>query len=108
LLTFRQALRNKDFVLTAEFAPGIDAQRATIVAQAKALAAQVDAIQVVDNPPPEANLSPLAVAAMLLEAGIDPVLHLNCRDRNRLALRADVLGAAALGVSSLLVMRGEK
>jgi len=108
LLTFRQALRNKDFVLTAEFAPGIDAQRATIIAQAKALAAQVDAIQVVDNPPPEASLSPLAVAAMLLEAGIDPVLHLNCRDRNRLALRADVLGAAALGVSSLLVMRGQE
>lgn len=45
---------------------------------------------------------------MLIEAGIDPVLHLNCRDRNRLALRADVLGAAALGVSSLLLMRGKE
>lgn len=108
MLTFRQALRNKDFVLTAELAPAADANRATIIAQAKTLATQVDAIQVVDSLPPQASLSPVAVAAMLIEAGIDPVLHLNCRDRNRLALRADVLGAAALGVSSLLLMRGKE
>ena len=108
MLTFRQALRNKDFVLTAELAPAADANRATIIAQAKTLATQVDAIQVVDSLPPQASLSPVAVAAMLVEAGIDPVLHLNCRDRNRLALRADVLGAAALGVSSLLLMRGKE
>jgi methylenetetrahydrofolate reductase (NADPH) len=108
LLIFRQALRKQDFTLTAELALDASADRASITAQAQALATEVDAIQVTDSSPIEAGLSPVAVSAILLQAGIDPILHLNCRDRNRLALRADVLGAAALGVSSLLLMRGKE
>lgn len=107
MLTFRQALRNKDFTLTAELALDGDADRVAIVEQAQMLASAVDAIQVVDSSPAFASLSPVAVGGILLDAGVDPVLHLNCRDRNRLALRADVLGAAAMGVSSLLLMRGD-
>lgn len=97
-----------DFVLTAELALDGTADRAAILAQAATLATEVDALQVADSAPPQSSLSPIAVGAMLLQAGIDPVVHLNCRDRNRLALRADVLGAAALGVSSLLLMRGKE
>jgi len=108
LQTFRQALRSMDFVLTAELALDGTADRAAILAQAATLATEVDALQVADSAPPQSSLSPIAVGAMLLQAGIDPVVHLNCRDRNRLALRADVLGAAALGVSSLLLMRGKE
>lgn len=104
--TFQQSLRNKDFTLTAELALDAASDTDMIVAQAKMLAAEVDAIQVPDSSPSYATLSSVAVSAMLLQAGIDPVMHLNCRDRNRLALRADVLGARALGVSSLLLMRG--
>lgn len=106
--TFQQALRNKDFTLTAELALDATAGRDAIVLQAKKLAAEVDAIQVPDSSPSYATLSPIAVGAILLQTGIDPILHLNCRDRNRLALRADVLGARALGVSSLLLMRGKE
>lgn len=106
--TFRQALRNKDFTLTAELALDASSDTAAIIAQAKTLAAAVDAVQVPDCSPSYASLSPIAVSAMLLNAGIDPIVHLNCRDRNRLALRADVLGAAALGVSSLLLFRGKE
>jgi methylenetetrahydrofolate reductase (NADPH) len=108
LHTFRQALRNQDFTLTAELALDASSDSRAVIAQAKTLAAQVDAIQVPDCSPTYASLSAVAVSAMLLGAGIDPILHLNCRDRNRLALRADVLGAAALGVSSLLLFRGKE
>jgi methylenetetrahydrofolate reductase (NADPH) len=108
LQAFHQALRNRDFTLTAELALDASAGREAIIAQARTLAAAVDAIQVPDSSPSYASLSPVAVSAILLQAGIDPILHLNCRDRNRLALRADVLGAAALGISSLLLMRGKE
>lgn len=106
--TFRHALRNKDFTLTAEIALDASQDRAAIIAQARTLAAAVDAIQVADNAAPQVGLSPVAVSAILLQEGIDPILHLNCRDRNRLALGAEVLGAAALGISSLLLMRGKE
>lgn len=104
--TFSQALRNKDFTLTAELALDAASGADMIVAQAKLLAAEVDAIQVPDSSPFYATLSSIAVSAILLQSGIDPVMHINCRDRNRLALRADVLGARAIGLSSLLLMRG--
>ncbi len=75
--------------------------------QARTLAPAVDAMQVTDNPGGRVHLSPLIAAGVLLDNGIDPVLHMTCRDRNRLALRSDLLGAAALGVTSLLLMRGD-
>lgn len=68
----------------------------------------VDAVQVTDNPVGRVHMSPLVVAGILLEHEIDPVLHMTCRDRNRVALHSDLLGAAALGVTSLLLMRGQK
>ncbi|MGI9271325.1 MAG: methylenetetrahydrofolate reductase [Woeseiaceae bacterium] len=104
--TFRHALRTQDFSLTAELALGPASTAASIVAQARVLADHVDAIQVADGSADHAHMSVVAAGAILVNAGIDPVLHFNCRDRNRLALRADVLGAAALGISGLLLMRG--
>jgi methylenetetrahydrofolate reductase (NADPH) len=68
----------------------------------------VDAIQIGDNPATEPHMAPLAAAALSLQAGIDPIIHLTCRDRNRIALQSDVMGAAALGVTSLILSRGEK
>ena len=106
--TFRQALRTRDFTLTAELALDAQSNRESIIAQVTTLADFVDALQVPDNVTGEVHMSPLAAAAILREAGIDPVVHMNCRDRNRVALRADLLGAAALGVSSLLLMRGKE
>lgn len=106
--TFRHALRTQDFTLTAELALDARADRAAIAAQAGRLAPVVDAVQVPESVDQEVHLSPLAAAAILLDAGIDPVVHMICRDRNRVALRADLLGAAALGVTSLLLMRGKE
>lgn len=106
--TFQQALRTQDFTLTAELALDARSNRESIAAQAANLARSVDAIQVPDSIASQVHLSPLAAAAILLQAGVDPVMHLHCRDRNRVALRGDLLGAAALGVSSLLLMRGKE
>lgn len=106
LKTFRKALRSKDFTLTAQLALQASPARSEIVDQARLVSETVDAVQVTDNPGAHLHVSPLAAAAILLGEGIDPVLHMSCRDRNRIALRSDLFGAAALGVSSVLVVRG--
>lgn len=106
LKTFRDALRNKEFALTAELTLSPSAAREDILDQARTVTPVVDAVQVTDNPGAHLHVSPMAAAAILIDAGIDPVLQMDCRDRNRIALRSELFGAAALGVSSVLVMRG--
>lgn len=68
----------------------------------------VDGIQVTDNPYAWVQMSALSAAAILLDHGLDPVPILSCRDRNRAALQGDLLGLQALGVSSLVLMRGHR
>ncbi len=106
--TFQNALRTKDFTLTAELALDAGATAESIRKQARGFEPYVDAVQLPESVDQEVHLAPLAAAAILLDAGIDPVMHMICRDRNRVALRADLLGAAALGVTSLLLMRGKE
>jgi methylenetetrahydrofolate reductase (NADPH) len=108
LHTFRTALRTQDFTVTAELALDAGSDRASLLAQAGVFAPQVSAVQVPESIDQQVHLAPLAAAAILLDAGIDPVVHMICRDRNRVALRADLLGAEALGVTSLLLMRGKE
>ena len=107
-MTFKDALRTKDFVVTAHVnlarAPDADALRR----QGEILRPAVDAVQLTDNPGPGVHMSGLAAAALLLQQGLDPILHMTCRDRNRIALQSDLLGAAALGVTSVLLMRGDR
>lgn len=68
----------------------------------------VDAVQVGDNRSIEGHMSGLAIASIAREDDIDCVVHMSCRDRNKIALQADLLGVAALGVTSLVLMRGDK
>ena len=72
------------------------------------LAPVVDAIQVPDDFAAVGHMSPLAAASIVLQSGLDAVVQLTGRDRNRIGLVADVLGAAALGVTTLILSRGEK
>jgi methylenetetrahydrofolate reductase (NADPH) len=102
----REAIGTSAFTLTAELTPCADAAR--LVEQARRLAGWVDAVQVTDNPGGRVHMSALVAAGLLRQAGIDPVLHMNCRDRNRVALYSDLIGAAGLGISSLLIMRGNE
>jgi len=107
-MTFQEAIRTRDFAVSAELKLDSRSSARSIGDQARILSSTVDAIQVTDSPAGCVHLSPLVVARILLDQGIDPVLHMSCRDRNRVALRGDLLGAAELGVTSLLLMRGEK
>ncbi|MDJ0750793.1 MAG: methylenetetrahydrofolate reductase [Woeseiaceae bacterium] len=108
MLTFRDALREKDVVVTAELplTPGSSAR--DIEDSLQALAPVVDAVQISDNRMAAGHASPVAIAALAISNGVDAVPHLSCRDRNRIALRGDILGAAVNGVTSLVVARGEK
>jgi len=94
------------FVVTAEIAPpkGIDISRALAKAR---LMKELAAVNVTDNQGANMRLSPLALSALLLREGIEPILQLTCRDRNRLALQSDLLGAAALGIENLLLLSGD-
>jgi methylenetetrahydrofolate reductase (NADPH) len=95
------------FVITAELVPPLTASAASIIERAKPLRGLVDAVNVTDAAGARAALSSLAAAAILVREGIEPILQITCRDRNRIALAGDLLGAAALGVRNLLILHGD-
>lgn len=106
--TLARSLASQSFTITAEMPVGGNTPGAEILQQASRLAPWVDGIQVVSHPQHRAQISPVALAALLLRDGIDPITRLNCRDRNRLALQSDLVGLKALGVSSLILNRGNR
>jgi len=105
-MTFKDSLKTKDFVLTAHvnLAEAPDAE--SLIRQGEILRPAVDAVQLTDSS--QMHMSGIAAAALLIQQGIDPIVHMTCRDRNRIALQKDLIGAAALGVTSVLVMRGKE
>jgi methylenetetrahydrofolate reductase (NADPH) len=107
MTTFRDALRNRDFALTAELNLTVTANAAGVIAQGSLLRDVVDGIQITDNPYGRVQMSSLAAAGLLLQADIDAIPQMTCRDRNRTALESDLIGARALGVESLIVLRGD-
>jgi 5,10-methylenetetrahydrofolate reductase len=102
----QQQLAAGCFIVTAEIAPPKGADVAPALATALAFAG-VTAVNVTDNQGANMRMSPLAVAALLVREGIEPILQLTCRDRNRMALQSDLLGAAALGVENVLILSGD-
>jgi len=106
--TFRDAISQRDFVVTAEcfLKPETDAESIRI--QADLLRDHVDAVLLTDNQFGALHISTLAAARLMLDNGVDPIMQLSCRNRNRISLLADILGAAALGVSSLMLLRGNR
>ena len=105
--SFRAAVRSGKFALTAELSLNPHSRAEDVRVQAAALEFIVDAIQVTDNPNAQVQMSSLAASAVLLNSGYDAIPQITCRDRNRVALKSELLGAWALGVTSLLLMRGE-
>jgi methylenetetrahydrofolate reductase (NADPH) len=106
--TFQQAIRSKDFVLTAELRLVEDTGRRGVIEQARHLSAVVDAVTVPANPHGTVHMAGLAAASLLLANDIDPVLHITSRDRNGIAIRSELLGAVAIGVTSLILRRGDR
>ncbi|MGH2724673.1 MAG: methylenetetrahydrofolate reductase [Actinomycetota bacterium] len=95
------------FAVTAEVVPPRDADPAMVVEQARALRGFADAVNVTDNPTSSAHMSAVAGAALVAGEGLEPVLQVTTRDRNRLALTGDLLGAWALGARNLLCLTGD-
>ncbi len=107
-MTFKDSLGTKDFVVTAHvnLAGAPDAK--SLLRQGEILRQVVDAVQLTDNSSAQMQMSGIAAAVLLMRQGIDPIVHMTCRDRNRIALEKDLIGAAALGVSSVMVLRGKE
>ena len=106
--TLREAMQQKELVITAELPLQPSTTVADIEDSVSKLASHVDAFQIIDDRDAIGHMSSLAAAAIVLRRGADAVLHLTGRDRNRVALQAELLGAAALGVTSVVVRQGEK
>lgn len=100
-------LRRGQFALTAETSPPDAAAPAPLLARAHCLMGLADAVNVTDGAGARAHMGALAAAALLVQAGIEPVLQFTVRDRNRLALQGDLLGAAALAVPNILCLHGD-
>ena len=102
-----QLLRARQFVMTAEITPPVSCDADDLLRKARPLAGLADAVNVTDGASARAHMSALIAAAILAREGIEPILQLTCRDRNRIALQADLMGAAACGVRNLLCLTGD-
>jgi methylenetetrahydrofolate reductase (NADPH) len=100
-------LRDGSFVVTAELSPPVSTDPAEFVARGVALRGMVTAVNVTDGAGSKAHMSSLAAAYFLARAGVEPILQMTCRDRNRIALQAELLGAGALGIRNILALRGD-
>ncbi len=102
-----RVLRSGRFAVTAELNPPDSANPADVYAAAMVLASVCDGINATDASGAHCHMSSVAVTALLVNAGYAPILQVSCRDRNRIAMQGDVLGAAALGVSNVLCLTGD-
>jgi 5,10-methylenetetrahydrofolate reductase len=100
-------LQQGRFVVTAEVSPPRGCDTTDFLARARHIAPLVDAVNVTDNQGATMRLSPLAAAVLCRQVGIEPIMQLTTRDRNRLALQSDLLGAAALGIHNILALTGD-
>ena len=94
--------------MTAEVAPPRGADVTRLRETARLLRGWVDAANVTDNQGARVRMSSLAGSAVLLAEGLDPVMQMTCRDRNRIALQTDLLAAGGLGVPNVLLMTGDR
>jgi len=101
------ALRSDAFVATAEVAPPVSADPTDLLKRALPLKGVATAVNVTDGAGAKAHLSSIVAAHLLLQNGIEPIVQMTCRDRNRLALESDLIGAAALGIRNVLILTGD-
>jgi methylenetetrahydrofolate reductase (NADPH) len=100
-------LRSGAFVMTAETSPPDAAAQAAVLERAGCLKGLADAVNVTDGAGARAHMSAFACAVVLAQHGIEPVLQFTMRDRNRLALQGDLIGAATLGIPNILCLHGD-
>lgn len=105
--TFTELLRRGEFVVTAELNPPKSAAASVVRRRAGVLKGFVDAVNVTDSNRAVAAMAAIPAAVIVRDAGLEPIVQMTGRDRNRIALQADLLGAAALGLEHFLFMSGD-
>jgi methylenetetrahydrofolate reductase (NADPH) len=103
----KKVLEKGEFAVTAECGPPKGADPDAVLKKAELLRKKVDAINVTDNQTAIVRMSSLAACSLLRSAGLDPVLQVVVRDRNRIALQSDILGASAVGIRNVLCLSGD-
>ncbi len=105
---FKNGINNGDFLITAEVSPPKGSDVAAMLSHARLLQGRVHAINLTDSSRAVLGMSPLAAAYLVQsQTGIEAIYQLACRDRNRIALQGDLLGAHALGLRSVLALTGD-
>jgi methylenetetrahydrofolate reductase (NADPH) len=104
---FRKAAKAGDFLITAEVTPPKGGNPAHMVSMAATLKGRVHAVNITDGSRAVLRMSSLVASAILLQNGIEPICQMACRDRNRIALQADLMGAHALGIYNILALTGD-
>jgi 5,10-methylenetetrahydrofolate reductase len=104
---FAGKIRSRTFVVTVELTPPKGIDLSEIYAKADALKDLVDAFNLTESPRARMAIDPRSVGRLLLERGIEPIVQVTARDRNRIAIQADLLGAAALGLGNFVFMGGD-
>jgi len=107
LKTLEKILNSGDFVITAEIPPPVSAGPFELESKIDLLKGSVHAINLTDNAGASAHMSSLAAASIVLNKVIDPIYQITCRDRNRLAIQSDLMGASALGIRNVLALGGD-
>jgi methylenetetrahydrofolate reductase (NADPH) len=100
-------LRSGQFAVTGECGPPRGADAEVIRKKCKLLKGNADAFNITDNQTSVVRMSSIASAVIMLQEGMDPVMQMVCRDRNRIAIQSDILGGAALGINNMLCLSGD-
>ena len=104
---FEEKIRSHGFVVTTELTPPKGIDLSDIFAKADLLKPYVDAVNLTESPRARMAIEPKSVAHLLIDRGLEPIVQITARDRNRIAVQADMLGAAALGVGNFVFMTGD-
>ncbi|MFH0992156.1 MAG: methylenetetrahydrofolate reductase [bacterium] len=106
-MTLKQKIESNQFILCGEIGPPQSCDADVLREKLKYFKGYVDAVNITDNQKAIVRLSSMASAKILLDEGVEPIMQVTCRDRNRLAIQSDLLGAAALGIRNVLCLTGD-
>ena len=106
-MTLREKIGSDKFIVCGEIGPPKSCDGDIVREKSKFFRDGIDGVNITDNQTAMVSLSSIASAKILLEEGIEPIMQMTCRDRNRIAIQSELLGAAALGIENLLCLTGD-
>lgn len=105
--SLQKIFESSKFAVTAEIGPPRGADPVQMIKLAREIKGSADAFNLTDNQTAIVRLSSISSAMLIMKEGMEPVIQMTCRDRNRIALQSDLLGAAAIGVKNVLCLTGD-